>query len=72
MRKKVIGVQRKMSNISALSWREHVTFDEMIMMTAFFDFYSASSLKQQPVGRHVALLTHIIPIPSQLVFALSP
>jgi hypothetical protein len=35
------------------------------------DFYSASSLKQQSAGRHVALLGHIILIPSQPVFALS-
>jgi hypothetical protein len=35
-------------------------------------FYSASSLKQQSAGRHVAPLGHIIPIPSQPVTALSP
>ena len=39
---------------------------------AELDFYSASSLKQQSVGRHVAPLGHIILIPSQQVFALSP
>ena len=32
-------------------------------------FYSASSLKQQSIGRHVASLGHIIPIPSKPVFA---
>jgi hypothetical protein len=36
------------------------------------DFYSASSLKQQPADRHVAPIGHIILIPSQQVFALSP
>jgi predicted alpha/beta hydrolase len=36
------------------------------------DFYSASSLKQQSAGRHVAPLGHIILIPSQPVVALSP
>jgi len=36
------------------------------------DFYSASSLKQQFAGRHVAPLGHIILIPIQPVFALSP
>ena len=36
------------------------------------DFYCASSLKQQSVGRHVAPLGHIILIPSQPVFALTP
>ena len=35
------------------------------------DFHSTSSLKQQSVGRHVALLENIILIPSQPVFTLS-
>jgi hypothetical protein len=35
-------------------------------------FYSASSLKQQSAVRHVALLGHIILIPSKPVFVLSP
>jgi hypothetical protein len=39
---------------------------------AKLDFYSASSLKQQSAGRHVAPLGHIILIPSQPVCALSP
>jgi hypothetical protein len=39
---------------------------------AELDFYSASSLKQQSADRHVATLGHIILIPSQPVFALSP
>ena len=34
--------------------------------------YSASSLKQQSANRHIAPLGHIILIPSQPVFALSP
>ena len=36
------------------------------------DFYSASSLKQQSSGRHVAPLGNIILIPSQPFFALTP
>ena len=36
------------------------------------DFYSASSLKQQSAGRHVAPLELIILIPSRPVFALTP
>ena len=36
------------------------------------DFNSASSLKQQSAGRHVAPLGHIILILSQIVFALTP
>jgi hypothetical protein len=35
------------------------------------DVYSASSLKQQSAGRHIAPLGHIILIPNQPVFALS-
>ena len=34
--------------------------------------YSASSLKQQSAGRHVAPLGHIILIQNQPVFVLSP
>jgi hypothetical protein len=36
------------------------------------DIYSASTLKQQSEGRHVSPLEHIILIPSQPVFALTP
>ena len=36
------------------------------------DFYSANSLKQQSVDKHVAPLGHIILTPSQPVFVLSP
>ena len=39
---------------------------------AELDFHSASSLKQQSVGRHIAPIGQIILIPSQSVFALSP
>ena len=67
------------SNFSAISWREQVNFrwddDEVrfdLDQHAELDFYSASSLKQQSAGRHVAPLGHIILIPSQPVFALSP
>jgi len=64
---------------SAISWRERVNFqwdgDEIrsvLDQHAGLDFYSASSLKQQSAGRHVAPLGHIIMIPSRPVFALSP
>ena len=63
----------------AISWREQVNFqwdhDEIRFVLdqhAELDFYSASSLKQQSMDRHAALLGHIILIPSQPVFALSP
>jgi len=36
------------------------------------DFYSGISLKQQSADRHAVPLGHIILIPSQPVFALSP
>ena len=39
---------------------------------AELDFYSASSLKQQSASRYVAPFGHIILIPSQPVFGLSP
>ena len=40
--------------------------------TRWVDFDCANSLKQQSMDRHVALLGHIILIPKQPVFALSP
>jgi hypothetical protein len=63
-----------------MSWREQFNFqwddDEVRFVLdqhAKLDFYSAvSSLKEQSAGRHVAPLEHIILIPSQPVFALSP
>ena len=39
-----------------------------MMMVVVVDFYSASSLKQQSAGRHVAPLWYIILISSQTVF----
>ena len=67
------------SQLHYISWREQVNFqwddDEVrfvLDQLALLDFYSASSLKQQSMGRHVALLVHIILIPCQPVFALSP
>jgi hypothetical protein len=52
-------------------------FNEMMMRFALdqhteLDCYSASSLKQQSSSRHVTPFRHIILIPSQPVFALSP
>jgi anti-anti-sigma regulatory factor len=66
-------------NFSAVSWREQVNFQWNDVEVRFvldqhaeLDAYSASSLKQQSTGRHVTPLGHIILIPSQPVFALSP
>ena len=39
---------------------------------AGLNLHSASTLKQQSAGVHVASLGHIFLIPSQLIFALSP
>jgi hypothetical protein len=48
-------------------------FNEMMMRpTRLVDFFSASSLKQQSVDRHVAPLEHIVLILSKPVFVLSP
>jgi len=62
-----------------MTWREQVNFQRddkevrfVLDQHAELDFYSASSLKLQSAGRHVILLGHIILIPSQSVFALSP
>jgi len=68
------------SNFSAISWREQVNFQYyddgevrfVLDQHAELDFYSASSLKQQSSGRHIAPPGHIILIPSYPVFALSP
>jgi len=46
-------------------------FNEMLMMSALY-YTSSSSLKQQSVGRHVGPLGHIILIPNQPVFDLTP
>jgi hypothetical protein len=67
-------------NCSAISWWEQVNFQWdndggvsfVLDQHAELDFYSASSLKQQFKGRHVAPLGHIILIPSKPVFALTP
>jgi hypothetical protein len=60
-------------------WQEQVNFqwdeDEVRFLLdqhAELDIYSTSSLKEQSAGRHVAPLGHIMLIPSQLLFALSP
>ena len=57
---------------SAISWREQANFqwdDEVVHFVLdqllIGNFYSASLLKQQSAGRHVAPLWHIILIPSQ-------
>jgi hypothetical protein len=65
--------------LSAIPWREQVIFqwDDDDVRFALdqhhsLDFYSASSLKQQSANRHVAPLGHVVLIPCQPVFDLSP
>ena len=64
-----------MSNVSIISWREQVTYwDDVHFVLAKhteLDFYSASSLKQQSTV-DMSLHSHIILIPIQPVFALTP
>jgi hypothetical protein len=64
----------KSANFSTISWREHVTFDNdvCVVLDQHINLCSASSLTQQSTDRHVASLRHIIMIPSQPVFALTP
>ena len=40
--------------------------------TCLVGVYGANSLKQEATGRHVALLGHIIMIPCQTIFTLTP
>jgi hypothetical protein len=70
----VIVVYCQFSNYSAISWREQVDFqcgdDEVRFVQDQhdeLDFYSASTLKQQSAGRHVAPPWRIIPIQNQLI-----
>jgi hypothetical protein len=63
----LIFVECQVGNFSAIPWQELVTFlwDEdnvhfVPNQHASFDFYSASSLKQQSVSRHVAPSKHLI------------
>ena len=60
-----------MARTSYFQWDDDVV-RFVLDQHAEFDVYSTSSLKQQSADRHVASLIHIIPIPSQPVFALSP
>ena len=72
MSERVIVAQRQFANLSAISWRKQDKFqwddDEVRFVLdqhAGLDFCSASSLKQQSAGRHVAPLGHTILIASQ-------
>jgi hypothetical protein len=64
-----------MNNFQLKQVNFHWDYDEIHFVLdqhTELDFYSASSLKQQSACRHVAPLGHIILIPSQPVFALTP
>ena len=62
------------SNMTGVTSGAEIHNDEfrfLLDQHAELDFYSASTLKQQSAGRHVAPLGHIILILSQPVLALS-
>jgi hypothetical protein len=61
-----------MARTSYIQWfDDHDDVHFVLDQHAELDCYSASSLKQQSRGRHVAPLGHIILLPSQPVFALT-
>ena len=60
-----------MARTSYIQWND-VVVRFVLDQHAELDFYSASTLKQQPACWHVAPLGYIILIPSQPVFALTP
>jgi hypothetical protein len=75
----VIIVYHQLSDTSAIWQWEQAIFQldrsearYVLEQQALLDFHNASSPKQQSAGRHVTPLGHIILIPSQPVFALSP
>jgi predicted alpha/beta hydrolase len=56
-----------MARTSYFQWNDDDDVRFVLDQQAELDFYSASSLKQQSVDRHVAPLGHIILIASQTV-----
>ena len=73
----VIVVQRQCSNLSAISWREHVNlqWDDGEVCFVFdqhpkLDIYGASSVKQQSACTLVTPLEHIILIPNSILLFL--
>jgi hypothetical protein len=75
---RISGIVCQFSNFSAISWREQVNFqwnDEVRLVLdqhAELDFYSASLLKQQSAGRHVALLNHVWVVTGFIVSTCQP
>ena len=72
----LMPIQQFFSYIMARTWVNFQWDDDEVRFVldqhAKLDFYSASSLKQQSAGRHIAPLGHINLILSQPDFALSP
>jgi hypothetical protein len=66
------------ANSAILHGENKLIFNEMMMRFVLYytntlsRIFSGSLLKQQSPDRHIALLGHIIMIPSQPVFAFSP
>ena len=68
-------IKQCLSNIMREQVNFHWDDDDVCFILdqhAELDFYGVNSLKQESADRHVAPLGHIILIPSQPVFALSP
>jgi hypothetical protein len=61
-----------MAITSYIRWEDNNVRIALDQHTKLDFFISATSLKQQSAGRCVAPLGHIIPIPNQLVFVVSP
>jgi hypothetical protein len=64
----LVVVVRQFRNFSTILWWVQVNFqweDGEVRYTELDFFYSASSLKQQSAGRHIASIGHIFLIPSQ-------
>jgi hypothetical protein len=58
------------NEMTMFQWDNDVRF--ALDQHAYLDFYSSSSLEQQSASWHFASLGHIILIPSQAVFGLTP
>jgi len=73
----VIVVQHQVRIFSAISWRRtsYIPWDDdytLFVLGLHTELDFCNSLKHQFAGRHVAPLGHIILIPRQQAFALSP
>jgi hypothetical protein len=72
----IIESRREQMIIESRREQMIIDFDEMIMVSSLYQtnelLLDLLSLKQQSAGRHATPLGHIIPIPIQPMFTLSP